>query len=131
MRIRLSQFLLVPVTSLFCVLAFAATLPSAGQDLSLLNPIESGVFFTATHKPGNRDLFDVAAGKRSMTQEALLLADDQTDDQTQKYYVCHVLVNGKWVTQEVDKAAYDKLINDFSGQGDWLPGKCEEVMSPS
>ena len=76
MRIRLSQFLLVPVTSLFCMLAFSSTLPNAGQNLSYGSSGESGVFFPSTVQTGNPGAFDVVAGRESVTQKPLLLADN-------------------------------------------------------
>ena len=138
MRIRLSQFLLVPVTSLFCMLAFSSTLPNAGENHSYGSAGESGVLFSSTVQTGNPSGFDVVTGNESVTQKPLLLAGDVCDASTacnatnpNKAYVCHVLVNGKYVDQTIDCDTAIKLCEEFSGQGEWYIGKCEEVMSPS
>jgi hypothetical protein len=134
MRIRLAQFLLAPVTSLFCMLAFSSTLPNAGQDLSYGSSGQSGVFFPSTVQTGNPGAFDVVAGRESATQKPLLLADttDTTvqcdpNSKSNTTCICHYYDDGKWHTQPMSyEEAIDKSTND---PDHWVMGKCVEEMS--
>jgi hypothetical protein len=123
MRIRLTQVILTPVITLFCMLAFSSTLPGAGQDPSLRSPGESGVFFTATDRAGNPHRLDVVGDRESVMQEPLLLAAVTT------VFVCHFLPNSKSITQELPLATAQKLIAEHPQE--WVMGTCEDVISPS
>ncbi len=48
-------------------------------------------------------------------------------DDKDKVYVCHLLPNGKFITQKLPKDTARKLVR---GPG-WILGKCEDVISPS
>ena len=68
MHIRLTQFLLVPVTTLFCMFAYSSTLQDARQDPSFRTPVESGVFLDASDQAGNPGQSGVVTGSESVTQ---------------------------------------------------------------
>ena len=136
MRIRLSNLLLVSVTSLFCMLAFSSTPPNSGQNLSNGSSGESGVVFHSTVQISNPGAFDVVAGRESVTQKLLLLADntdtttsDKTEHETQD--VCHLtsVVNGKYVDETLD---YDAAMKKIQQDPDrWFLGTCAACISCS
>jgi hypothetical protein len=107
MRIQLTRLFLVPVTTLFCTMAFATTLPDTGQALTSDNPGGTSVFST---------------GSEPVMQAPLLLAKKEKVD------VCHFLPNGKYITQNIPLDTYEKLHAEHPHE--WLLGTCEEVISP-
>ena len=123
MRIRLTQVILTPVITLFCMIAFSSTLPDAGQDPSLRSLGESGVLFTATDRAGNQHRLDVVGDRESVMQEPVLLAA------VTRVFVCHFLPNSRFITQELPKATAQKLIATHPHE--WVMGTCDEVISPS
>ena len=100
MRMRLTQFLLLPIATLFCMIAYSSTLPDADQ---------SGV----------------VGGRELVTQEPLLLLAA-----VEKFPVCVILPNGKYMTKYLTRDQIDKLEGahpqDVAGRGE-----CENVKSPS
>jgi hypothetical protein len=131
MHIRFTRFLLVSVTTLFCTLPFALNMAQAGQDHAMRSSGETSVFSVG---PG------VVAGSESVTWQPLLLAANENDDKDHKdgnngnnghdkVYVCHVLPNGKFITQKLPKKTADKLVAEHPHE--WILGKCEDVISPS
>ena len=102
MRIRQTRVFLGLVTTLFCTIAFSST---------------------GTDQAGDPTGFEVAAGSESVNQEPLLLAA------ADKVYVCHFLVNGKYITQEIPVETAMKLIEEHPHE--WLLGDCDDVVSPS
>jgi len=123
MRIRLTQVILTPVITLFCMIAFSSTLPDARQYPSLRSPGESGIFFTATDRAGNPHRLDVVGDRESVMQEPVLLAA------VTLVFVCHFLPNSSFITQELPIATAQRLIAQFPQE--WVMGTCEDVISPS
>ena len=103
MRIRQTRVFLGLVSTLFCTIAFS----SAGTD-----------------QAGDPAWFEVAGGSESVTQEPLLIAKAGV-----KIYVCRIKDDGKIMTMLLkENVALKKIEED---PGDWLLGKCEDVVSPS
>jgi len=142
MRTRLTRVLLVLVTTAFCTIAFASSLTDAGQDSAVQGA-------GAPAQAGTPAWFDVVGSTGLLTPEPLLLAkegkDDDRDDSDgrddrgdrddrngygqDKVYVCHVLPNGKFITQKLPKKTALKLIEEHPHE--WILGKCDDVISPS
>ncbi|MGB7933358.1 MAG: hypothetical protein WCH04_14220, partial [Gammaproteobacteria bacterium] len=95
MQIRLTQFLLVPVTTLFCMVAFSWSVPSASQELSFGRPGETGALFISTDQAGNPNPFDVVGGSESLMQQPLLLANWYCRNCVP---VCHIDRRGHFLT---------------------------------
>ena len=124
MRIRLTQFLIVPVTALFCMIAYSSTLPDAGQDHPFRTTDVTGNFFAATDQAGDPAWVGVAGGSEPVTQEPLLLAGNE------KVYVCKTnKQNGHMETLYIPLDTDKKQVAD--NPNEYVLGKCEEKMSDS
>jgi len=105
MRIRLTQFLIVPVTTMFCMLAFSSTLPGAGKDQPFSSTGGTGMLLAATDQAG----------------------DPATDE---KVHVCKTIdANGKMVDLYIPYDTYLKQHEENPNQYELR--SCEEVMSRS
>ena len=126
MRIRLMQVLLVPVTALFCMVAFSSTLPDATQDQSFRTTGVTGNFFATTDQSGDPAWVDVAGDGEPVTQEPLLLAGKE------KVYVCKTnKQNGHMETLYIPLDTYKKQAADNPNDYSLLLGKCEKKKSHS
>ena len=129
MRIRLTQFLIVPVTALFCMIAYSSTLPDAGQDHPFRTTDVTGNFFAATDQAGDPAWVDVAGGSEPVTQEPLLLAGNENNE---KVYVCKTnKENGHMETLYIPLHTYEKQHADNPNDYSLSLGKCEKKMSDS
>ena len=102
MRIRQTRVFLGLVSTLFCTIAFSST---------------------GTDQVGGPTWFEVAGGSESVIQEPVLLAAAAV-----KIYVCRVKDDGFMTMLMKEDMALKKIEED---PGDWLLGKCEDVVSPS
>ena len=124
MRIRLTQFLIVPVTALFCMIAYSSTLPDAGQDHPFRTTDVTGNFLAATDQAGDPAWVYVAGDSEPATQEPLLLAGNE------KVYVCKTnKQNGHMETLYIPLDTAKKQVAD--NPNEYVLGKCEEKMSDS
>jgi uncharacterized protein RhaS with RHS repeats len=152
MHIRFTRFLLVSVTTLFCTLPFALNMAQAGQDHAMRSSGETSVFSvgpgvvagseSVTWQPlllaaNENDDKDGKNGKDDKDDKNDKGGKDDKDHKDgnngnnghDKVYVCHVLPNGKFITQKLPKKTADKLVAEHPHE--WILGKCEDVISPS
>jgi hypothetical protein len=125
---KLKRFLFVPLTALLCTIAISYAQADSGHDFS--------------SQSGNQAWFDVF-GSGSVMPEPLLLGnndegggeyndrDDRGENEhgTNKFYVCHALPSGKFITQRLPKKTALKLIEEHPHE--WILSKCDDVISPS
>jgi hypothetical protein len=128
MGIRFTRAFSALVSGLFCIIAFSSATADAGQPLSFYGPDERGILIAAadpvvdTSPLATRDSAEVC-------HERIGFLGSEWDCSKKKVYVCHVKKNGKYKTKFVKASKAEKKIEKHPDM--WIPGKCEDVVSPS
>lgn len=154
MRIRFTRFFSALAPALFCTIAFSSALADAGQASSLResmtheplllavnndhdsnnNSNSSSNSSNGNNSNGNNNGGNNNGGNNNGGKDDHGKDDHDKDNQCKgdhckKVYVCHVLPNGKYMTQYLPKETAEKLAAKHPDE--WILGKCEDVISPS